>query len=82
MAQESRSVRRTGGSASNSRASLGGGGRRGPVHQVSFMLLQNQVCVKLFIFKSGRRKVAAAGVGFPHGLHLSWQGEYKSLGKS
>lgn len=26
MAQESRSVRRTGGSASNSRASLGGGG--------------------------------------------------------
>lgn len=80
MAQESRSVRRTGGSAFNSRASLGGGGRRGPVHQVSFTLLQNQVCVKLF--KSGRRKVATAGVGFPHGLHLSWQGEYKSLGKS
>lgn len=82
MAQESRSVRRTGGSASNSRASLRGGGRRGPLHQVSFTLLQNQVYVKLFVFKSERRKVATASVGFPCGLHLSWQGEYKSLGKS
>lgn len=34
VAQESRSVRRTWGSASNSRASLGGGGRRGPSHQL------------------------------------------------
>lgn len=34
VAQESRSVRRTWGSASNSRASLRGGGRRGPLHQV------------------------------------------------
>lgn len=34
------------------------------------------------VFKSGRSKVAAAGVGFPHGVHLSWQQEYSSLGKS
>lgn len=34
VAQESRSVRRTWGSAFNSRASLGGGGRRGPLHHI------------------------------------------------
>lgn len=37
---------------------------------VSFTLLQIQIYIKLFTSKSGRRKVATAGVGFPQRLHL------------